>query len=572
MKSVRSRLFLILLLSVAGLLVLLAARYVTSTKTDRLIRVTYLIMRLDIRLLNMRGAEKNFLLTPDASELGVFDRNFEAFTEDGEGLIPLLESDGFPVDTIHALREETLRYYNTFQGVARDLTAVGLTPDDGMRFQALERIRKMESELKTAGANELLVQLHEIRAQVTESLNRQDARRLRDVDADFASLLKASAALPTVQTLVQETRELYAGMVKSVLKVGLTYGEGTLAQLQSSSDTIEDILAGIHDQLLPAITLAKQRAATIELSVQVATIILALIVVMALINSLRKSFDLFADHFAQAKTRKALIPIEELQDSEFQSLGEVANEMIASRFNAEEALQDLNTNLEDRVADGIKEIKGLNTEITETQREVVFTMGAIGEARSKETGNHVRRVAGYSYLLAIHCGVPQAEAELLRQASPMHDIGKIAIPDAILNKPGKLDDYEYHVMQTHAHLGFAMLAHSERPLLKTAAIVASQHHEKWNGKGYPNGTAGEDIHLYGRITALADVFDALGSERCYKPTWSDEKIFALLKEERGQHFDPQLVDIFFEHLDEFLQIRERYRDTGDDDDAETPSG
>jgi HD-GYP domain-containing protein (c-di-GMP phosphodiesterase class II) len=216
--------------------------------------------------------------------------------------------------------------------------------------------------------------------------------------------------------------------------------------------------------------------------------------------------------------------------------------------------------IETKVQEGLEEIKNLNHEIEKTQKEVVFTMGAIGESRSKETGNHVKRVAEYSKLLARYYGLNEKEAEMLKQASPMHDIGKVAIPDAVLNTPGRFDESEREIMNTHAALGYEMLKHSNRPLLKTAAIVANEHHEKWDGSGYPRGLSGENIHIYGRITALADVFDALGSDRVYKQAWDDEKIFNLFKEERGKHFDPKLVDIFFEHLDEFLKIRETFKD------------
>jgi len=216
--------------------------------------------------------------------------------------------------------------------------------------------------------------------------------------------------------------------------------------------------------------------------------------------------------------------------------------------------------IEQKIDNGLSEIKDLNEEIENTQREVVFTMGSIGETRSKETGNHVKRVAEYSRLFAIYSGLSNEEADLLKQASPMHDIGKVAIPDAILNKPGSFTQNEREIMNTHALLGYEMLKHSNRPILKAAAIVAKEHHEKWDGTGYPNALKGEDIHIYGRITAIADVFDALGSDRCYKKAWDDEKIFNLFKEERGIHFDPKLVDIFFEHIDEFKKIREDLKD------------
>ncbi len=209
----------------------------------------------------------------------------------------------------------------------------------------------------------------------------------------------------------------------------------------------------------------------------------------------------------------------------------------------------------------------LSQEIDETQQEVVFTMGSIGESRSKETGNHVIRVAEYSKLLALAYGISLEDAELLKQASPMHDIGKIAIPDNILKKPGRFDENERYIMNTHAELGYHMIKNSQRPLLQAAAIVAYQHHEKWDGSGYPNGLSAEDIHIYARITALADVFDALGSDRVYKKAWSDEKIFTLLKEERGKHFEPKLVDLFFENLGELLKIRETFQDVYSADSA-----
>ena len=209
----------------------------------------------------------------------------------------------------------------------------------------------------------------------------------------------------------------------------------------------------------------------------------------------------------------------------------------------------------------IKEIEELNKEIEDTQKEVVFTMGAIGESRSKETGNHVRRVAEYSKLFALYYGLSEESAELLKQASPMHDIGKVAIPDTILNKPGKLNAEERTIMDTHAKLGYEMLKSSGRELLKCAAIVAYEHHEKWDGTGYPRNLKAEEIHIYGRITALADVFDALGSKRCYKDAWNDDEIFKLFKEEKAKHFDPVLIDIFFDNLDAFLEIRENLKDT-----------
>lgn len=203
----------------------------------------------------------------------------------------------------------------------------------------------------------------------------------------------------------------------------------------------------------------------------------------------------------------------------------------------------------------------LSLEIEETQKEIIFVMGEIGESRSKETGNHVKRVAEYSYILALGLGMRHEEAELLKMVSPMHDIGKVAIPDEVLNKPGKLTAEEYEVMKTHCDIGYSLLKNSNRRILKTAAIVAHQHHEKWNGTGYPLGLKGEDIHIFGRITAIADVFDALGTERVYKKAWELERILALFHEERGKHFDPRIVDTFMESLPRLLEVRDAYSDS-----------
>lgn len=203
----------------------------------------------------------------------------------------------------------------------------------------------------------------------------------------------------------------------------------------------------------------------------------------------------------------------------------------------------------------------LNEEVENTQKEIIFTLGEIAETRSKETGYHVKRVAEYSKLLALKSGIPEEEAEIVRLASSMHDVGKVAVPDAILNKPGKLTPEEFDTMKTHANHGYAMLKHSNRAMIKAAALIAHQHHEKYNGQGYPNGLAGENIHIYGRIVALADVFDALGSARVYKQAWPLEEILAYFRQESGQHFDPKLVAIFFDNLPEILQIREQYSDS-----------
>ena len=202
----------------------------------------------------------------------------------------------------------------------------------------------------------------------------------------------------------------------------------------------------------------------------------------------------------------------------------------------------------------------LNQEIEETQKEIIYAMGEIGETRSKETGNHVKRVALYSEELALLYGLDLQTANKLKMASPMHDIGKVGIEDAILNAPRRLNESEFEIMKTHAQLGYNMLKHSNKPILQAAAIVAGEHHEKWDGSGYPRGLKGEEIHIFGRITAVADVFDALGSERVYKKAWKTEDIVTFFKEQSGKHFEPKLVTLLLDNLDTFLAIRDKYRD------------
>ena len=217
-------------------------------------------------------------------------------------------------------------------------------------------------------------------------------------------------------------------------------------------------------------------------------------------------------------------------------------------------------NMAGSIKDGIHQIESLSDEIINTQKEIIYTMGEIAETRSKETGNHVKRVAEYSKILALKLGLSLENAEMLKLASPMHDIGKVGIPDEILNKPGKLTPDEFEIMKTHAQMGYDMLKHSNKPILQAAAIVSKEHHEKYNGKGYPRGLKGEDIHIFARITAVADVFDALGSDRVYKKAWEDEKIFELFNSEKGEHFDPKVITAFFDSLDEIKIIRERFKD------------
>jgi response regulator RpfG family c-di-GMP phosphodiesterase len=202
----------------------------------------------------------------------------------------------------------------------------------------------------------------------------------------------------------------------------------------------------------------------------------------------------------------------------------------------------------------------LNQEITDTQAELILRLGDVVESRSNEAGNHVRRMAEVCHILAKAAGLPDDETAVLRHAAPMHDIGKIATPDSVLLKPGKLDAAEWEIMKQHPAVGLSILDGSQRPILKAAAVIAHQHHEKYDGSGYPQGLKGQDIHLYARIVAVADVFDALMHKRCYKDAWPVAKVTEHLREVAGHHLDPQFVELLIQNIDAALEINERFPD------------
>jgi len=195
------------------------------------------------------------------------------------------------------------------------------------------------------------------------------------------------------------------------------------------------------------------------------------------------------------------------------------------------------------------------SELEENQKSMIFVLTELVESVSDETGKHIRRVAEYSRLLAhYHEAITEEDADVIYHASPMHDIGKMSIPDEILHKNGRLTEEEFEIVKTHTTKAHEYLKIVDRKFMKAADVIAHQHHEKWNGKGYPQGLKGEEIHIYGRIVALADVFDALTHKRVYKDEWSVDKAVAYIKDHSGTQFDPYIVDIFEEHIDEFISI------------------
>ena len=226
---------------------------------------------------------------------------------------------------------------------------------------------------------------------------------------------------------------------------------------------------------------------------------------------------------------------------------------VRARVRTHLALHDQNRVLEARVRERTRELE-------DTRLSIIQRLGRAAEYRDNETGMHVIRMSHSSQIVALELGLPAAEAALLLQASPMHDIGKIGIPDRVLLKPGKLDAEEWAIMRRHPEIGCGIIGDPTSPLLRMAAEVALTHHEKWDGSGYPGGLGGEAIPLVGRIVAVADVFDALTSVRPYKPAWPVAEAVAELRRGSGAHFEPRVVAAFLARLPEILAVTAAYVD------------
>lgn len=221
--------------------------------------------------------------------------------------------------------------------------------------------------------------------------------------------------------------------------------------------------------------------------------------------------------------------------------------VVLARVKTHLQLHDQNRLLEEKV-------QQRTAELDHSRLEIIRRLGRAAEYKDNETGMHVIRMSYYSHIIAQGTGMDEIECDLILNATPMHDIGKIGIPDNILLKNGKLDEQERALMEKHCEFGTEIIGRHENKLLEMAYTVALTHHEKWNGTGYPQGLKGEEIPLVGRIVAIADVFDALTSNRPYKKAWPVEKALALINEEAGHHFDPALVSIFMKKLPEILEV------------------
>ncbi len=241
-----------------------------------------------------------------------------------------------------------------------------------------------------------------------------------------------------------------------------------------------------------------------------------------------------------------------------------------ARFRNLLQLQRQRLIIEDRANWLEEKVREATRDIRMREHETLLRLAKAGEYRDEETGNHVIRMARYARLITEELGLDKGECETIEMAAPMHDIGKIGVPDRILRKPGRLSAEEFNVIRQHPRIGHEILKGSPSVYLQTGAVIALGHHEKFNGSGYPQGLQGEDIPLAARIVAVADVFDALSSKRCYKAAWKHEDVIELLQKERDEHFDPRCVDAFVARVDEVFAIQETFRDEEDDLDSASP--
>lgn len=287
-------------------------------------------------------------------------------------------------------------------------------------------------------------------------------------------------------------------------------------------------------------------------------------------------FDVMAQ--LQAEIKNDYLPVlvltaELTHQTRERALSSGAKDFITKPFDQSEVIQRIHNMLEVRLLHKQvclqnetleQQVRQRTRELEQSRLEIIKRLGRAAEYKDNETGNHILRMSHFAHMLARAAGLSQEQADNILLAAPMHDIGKIGIPDNILLKPGKLDPDEWEIMKTHVNIGADLLDGTDIPLLVMARNIALSHHEKWDGSGYPKGLSGENIPIEGRICAICDVFDALTSQRPYKKAWPVEEAVAFVRSQKGKHFDPDLVELFESILNEVLSYRAAHLDVTDD--------
>lgn len=397
------------------------------------------------------------------------------------------------------------------------------------------------------------------------------------------------AALEDLKRSVLEKKK-WQGMLKKQTKAGTTYVvDVTVVAIVNSENEIEEFVALMVDMtdvfekferlsinLKQDLNHQKHYLQEYERALEIGTS-LCVIDTEGTIVSANKNFSTTLNYSAEELVGQSLcLLIQDCNDFKDRVLKKVKSQGFSSRVikilgkdGRHHTLSTVIVGIHNEQGDihslmslsqDISDSISLNDQIIETQKELIYVLGEIVDNRSQETGLHIKRVAIISEFLALKYGLSEEHSAMIKIASPLHDIGKVGIPDDILNKPGKLSDAEYRIMKDHANMGFQLLNRLDKPLIKMAATIAHEHHERYNGEGYPAGLAGEHIAIEARIVSIVDVFDALSSRRIYKEPWPDQDILDYLNANKAIEFDPELVDLFVENIDEILQIRNRLRD------------
>ncbi len=571
LHSVKSRLLVIVLISLASMAVLIQNQ---NTFTDKLVLLEHTsqdIIELELKVAHMRKNEQLFFYHKLLDYPLAFSQTYTAFQKRLDLTIKHMQQESMDITYLQKIASRVQTYHDSFYRLVAMYRKLGLLEHDGL-LQQLEGFNKGFNDFfARIEHKDLTIVYMKLMTNQQRFFNFQTESELVEHEVNLHKLRTVISKHPDTSALIP-TLDRYEKLFREITDIynliGFTRYEGLRKVLHDNVQKLEKELSGTTALVKERVKKRKTLVKRIGMGILLFTALIMLLFIATLFRKLHITFNQFINFFKSSKKGYEKIDPEKIDYIEFKKLAHFANEMIDARSTAENhlkeahsKLKDLNLSLEDRVKKGIAEIVELNNEIEDTQKELILTMGSIGENRSKETGNHVKRVAEYSKVLALAYGMSEVEAETLKIVSPMHDIGKIAIKDKILNKPGTYEAEEYEQMKKHAEIGYEMLKYSNRPLLKAAATVAHEHHENWDGSGYPRGLKGEEIHIYGRIVAIADVFDALCSTRVYKRAWDDKKIFGLLMEERGKKFDPALVDLFFEHYDEIDKIRKTFTDS-----------
>ncbi|MEO5340956.1 MAG: response regulator [Magnetococcus sp. MYC-9] len=339
----------------------------------------------------------------------------------------------------------------------------------------------------------------------------------------------------------------------------------TVMVVDDTETNIDIILEALHEEY--EVSVALDGATALENCTHALPDIILLDIMMPELDGYEVCRRLKADPRTRAVPVIFITALSEIQDEVIGfSLGAVdyitkpiSIPIVQARIKTHLALRNARLALENQNAILEQRVRERTQQLWESRLNTITCLGRAAEYRDPETGSHIQRMSHFSQALALASGLPAEEAELILNAAPMHDIGKVGVPDQILLKPGELNPAEWMVMKTHVTIGGEILGNQSSSLLQTACQIALSHHEKWDGTGYPLGLAGEAIPLYGRIVAICDVFDALTSERPYKLAWDIPRAVAELQMLSGSHLEPGLVACFLRILPEILQIRERFK-------------